>query len=235
MERRDAQTDRPAPAAVRDPAGPLAAVAGGRYRRAGRLCRPHAASGFEPGIGQLDHELLAGVISLRSPDRTAVASAVTRLGSASVVVWLGLAAAVILGLRSRRILLPLSLLGALAATASLVTILKIALDRPRPPAELVVGYHCRVTHFRLVTRPMVQCSSYCRFHACVDVRKRSGTAAADISACLIALLIGCSRTYLGLHWPSDVLGGWLLATTMASVTMALVNLALIPYPGETSA
>jgi membrane-associated phospholipid phosphatase len=68
-----------------------------------------------------------------------IASAVTRLGSAKVVVWLGLAAAVILGLRSRRILLPLSLLGALAATASLVTILKIALDRPRPPAELVVG------------------------------------------------------------------------------------------------
>ena len=30
------------------------------------------------------------------------------------------------------------LLGAVAATASLVTILKIALDRPRPPAELVV-------------------------------------------------------------------------------------------------
>jgi hypothetical protein len=32
---------------------------------------------------------------------------------------------------SQQMLLPLSLLGALAATASLVTILKIALDRPR--------------------------------------------------------------------------------------------------------
>jgi hypothetical protein len=39
-----------------------------------------------------------------------------------------------------------------------------------------------------------------------------------ISGCVLALLIGCSRTYLSLHWPSDVLGGWLLAAMMVSVT-----------------
>jgi membrane-associated phospholipid phosphatase len=55
------------------------------------------------------------------------------------VICLGVAAAVVLWLRSRSILLPIALLAALAATESLVTILKIALDRPRPPASLVVG------------------------------------------------------------------------------------------------
>jgi membrane-associated phospholipid phosphatase len=187
-----------------------------------------------PDIGQLDHKLLAGVISVRSPDRTAFASAVTRLGSASVVVWLGLAAAIILGLRSRRILLPLSLLGSLAATASLVMILKIALDRPRPPAGLVVGVPLSSDAFPSghttdgSVLVVLAASMLALTFGNVLVRRLL-----IISACLIALLIGCSRTYLGLHWPSDVLGGWLLATTMASVTMALVNLALIPYPGET--
>ena len=41
---------------------------------------------FQTSIGKLDHRLLATVISVRSPDVTAFASAVTRLGSGSVVV-----------------------------------------------------------------------------------------------------------------------------------------------------
>lgn len=44
-----------------------------------------------------------------------------------------------------------------------------------------------------------------------------------IIGCLLALLIGWSRSYLGDHWPTDVLAGWLLAAVMVSVTMALVT------------
>ena len=187
---------------------------------------------FETRVGQLDESLLSTVIGLRSPVLTAFASLVTRLGSASIVILLGIAAAVVLGLRSRWVLLPLALLGALAATASLVTILKIALDRPRPPAKLVVGLPLSNDAF---PSGHTTDGSVVIVLAAAMLGLTFGRSLVRwllvISGCLVAFLIGCSRVYLGLHWPSDVLGGWLLATTMVSMTMIGVNLALIAYPG----
>jgi hypothetical protein len=75
-------------------------VAGYRCRRAGGFVVLALLLAFDTRIGQLDQSLLATVISLRSPELTAFASAVTRLGSAWVVIVLGIAAAVVLGLRS---------------------------------------------------------------------------------------------------------------------------------------
>ena len=112
---------------------------------------------FETEIGQLDQRLLSGVISLRSPGFTAFASAVTRLGSATVVVPLGIAAAVILGLRSGKVLLPIALLATLAAPRVWSPSSRSrSTARGRQPSWWW-ACHSRATHFRRVIPQTAQC------------------------------------------------------------------------------
>jgi hypothetical protein len=42
-------------------------------------------------------------------------------------------------------------------------------------------------------------------------------------AVLLPLLIGFSRLYLGLHWPIDVVGGWVIGAIIVGAALALVQ------------
>ncbi|MFE2722615.1 phosphatase PAP2 family protein [Kitasatospora sp. NPDC059327] len=58
-------------------------------------------------------------------------------------------------------------------------------------------------------------------------------AAPWIAVCAVAFaVIGATRVYLGVHWPLDVLGGWLLAAAWLLLGSALLRTPGRPEPEE---
>jgi undecaprenyl-diphosphatase len=110
------------------------------------------------------------------------------------------------------------------ATLSLNTLAKTVVERPRPAGD-----------FDIYSTP--DSWSYPSGHAylAVSVAIAWAFAAFELAdgwrrwlivavAIAVALLGGFSRTWLGVHWPSDVLGGWLLALIVMIVAREVSRL-----------
>ncbi len=120
--------------------------------------------------------------------------------------------ALVLIARRRRI--EVAFLVASAAVAGLLNQgVKVAIGRPRPsPALVTVIRH--LTDFSFPSGHVMFFVSFFGFLFFLAYREPGRSAikaGVMILASVAILLVGASRVYLGAHWPSDVLGGYLLA------------------------
>lgn len=101
-----------------------------------------------------------------------------------------------------------------ALLASLL--LKSGFDRPRP--DLVQHATMVYTSSFPSSHSMLAASAYLTMGALLaqSQSRRRVKALIIISSVLLTLLIGISRIYLGVHWPSDVLAGWAAGAVWAA-------------------
>lgn len=140
----------------------------------------------------------------------------TALGSFTALGLMTVVACVTLWLCARRQLaigLMLTVLSAVLAS----TLLKIAIGRERPDivehAALTFTASFPSGHAFLSAAVLLGIAGF------IGIASRRADIERFCHAVAVALMlgIGVSRIYLGVHWPSDVLGGWCLGIAWASL------------------
>ncbi len=154
---------------------------------------------------------------LLSPVATALMIAVSSLGTWFVYVP---AAIVLLALPQTRQAVGMPAAAALTLSAGLNVLLKLAYAVGRPgidPLVVETGYGFPSGHaMNGLAFVGLTCFLYHRYG--VNARRKRGLLALGLA---FVLMLGVSRVYLGVHSPSDVLGGFLAGGAVLSLALAL--------------
>lgn len=159
--------------------------------------------------------------------------AVSALAGTTAALALSVAAIVVLAaLRHWRGALTLAL--AVVGTQVVVTLLKLAVARPRPASNELVsnasGFSFPSGH-SATSVAVYATLAFLAARACCGRRR---VFLIGIGA-LVVTAVGASRVYLGAHYPTDVLAGWLTGGTLVLASWLLASRLRLPAPRAATA
>jgi membrane-associated phospholipid phosphatase len=178
-----------------------------------------AVVGFGPALA--DRAVLGEAIELRSGPLTGVVVVVTYAGS-TIAMGVLAALATLWLLRRSRTPDAVYVVAVAVGAALLFNGLKRLLDRPRPPVvDQVIGAGNASLPSGHATMSIAVVGSLV---VLAWSRRRTAGRIAMLSGALVwVVAIGLTRIYLGVHWFSDVIAGWLVGGAWLAVcTVALL-------------
>jgi membrane-associated phospholipid phosphatase len=171
-------------------------------------------------MGALDLRVVWFMAAHRFPFLTHLFETVGSVGSRSLILEILLAIGGVFVVLARRWRLAIAVAASFVVGTYLSIVLKSMINRPRPPAALTL------VHLGGSAMPSTHAAGTAAAATaallCLDWLRSSARAA--VGAVLAAALgaIGLSMIYLGGHWLSDVLAGWLVGAVVgATITFAL--------------
>ena len=172
------------------------------------------------GVAVLDHPVARFVTTHRALPLTTVMKAVSTAGGPIGITGIALAAGLIMGIawRSWTPAIVLSVTG--AGVIGLTIVFKAVLGRARPPlAEAVAA----ADGFGFPSGHAATAAAVCGAAAWLcSTRMRSWRARTAVwaGAAMLTALVGISRVYLGVHWTTDVIGGWFFGILWMAVVIS---------------
>jgi undecaprenyl-diphosphatase len=168
-------------------------------------------------VARFDRPITSYVVDHRTAWLTIAMRAVTTLGSTAVLIPVIAVTGASFKLR-RGTWTPLALLAiAQLGSIALYDTVKVLVARPRPAVGHLVA---TATGYAFPSGHATQAVAVWGAIALLlipTVSNRTGKIAGGAAAAVIAMLVGVSRVYLGVHWSTDVLGGWALGALWLTV------------------
>ena len=150
-----------------------------------------------------------------------VARDITSLGSTVVLTLVTALSAIYLCMDSKRQAAYLLVATVLSGTL-LNSVLKVVAARPRPD---IVPHLTTMSNYSFPSgHSMMSAVTYLTLAALVARGRPPGVRrSCFLSAGLLTILVGMTRVYLGVHWPTDVLAGWLFGGIWTAVCFSIFN------------
>jgi membrane-associated phospholipid phosphatase len=171
------------------------------------------------GVAVLDHPVAGFVAAHRTGGLTMVMRAASTAGGPVVLGVVTVAAGAVLGIIWRRWGPVLAAGVTVAGNGVLTLALKEAVGRSRPPLSGALaaadGYAFPSGHAATAAAAFGVLAFLCAG----PLRAWAARVAIWAGAAMLATLVGISRIYLGVHWTTDVLGGWAFGTLWLAVVV----------------
>jgi membrane-associated phospholipid phosphatase len=171
-----------------------------------------------------DVSLIQRVQTWRRPAATTFMEAVSVIGKSWIMVGTAIAAALGLFIAQRRRGAWSSELRVAVCTVVILVIcpiIQIPIDRSRPPADLI-GLDKQIGGFSFPSGHAYQSFvlfCFLIYLAGILISRTWLRRSVQALLALLLLSIGFSRVYLGAHWPSDVLGAYLLGGSFLALLL----------------
>jgi len=168
------------------------------------------------GSTPFDSSITTWMVAHRTGALTTLARSLSAVGSQKILIPVAGVAAVLL-LARRRLVLAGLVVVTWGGALGLYNLVKHFVHRPRPPAAI---WLMKVTSTSFPSGHATQ--SLATFLALAFVAAALAAGAGMVAkglALALAAAIGWSRVYLGVHWTTDVIAGWLIGAAWITIVL----------------
>lgn len=168
----------------------------------------------------LEQQIVDAIALLRFPLASVLAKAITFLGE----WWVLLIATVLLSLvlfQQKRRIAAFVFTGGYVSLVLVIHFLKGWIERPRPTNALIEDalFSFPSAHSALA----IYFFLFAIFVFAIRIKNRSARALVIATLLVAPLIIACTRLYLGLHYPSDIIFGLLLGAAFAYAGIRIIR------------